>query len=190
MLNDDITKYWSVYTAVDGDSMKVAWQVLVDGNLDNTDADYQGKYAFSTCYNSEKGFNVADVTSAEQDWVVIFNIKRIEDAVKKGDYKMMGGVPVVDGRHGSAYTRYVPVSNNPHGMNTAPDGIHIVAAGKLSPTVTVMFSLWHLAHDASRYARGRIGLSQYLTLPMDSLYSVADPCPSWQNVQPRSSTSW
>jgi nitrous-oxide reductase len=138
VVNDDTTKYWSVYTAVDGDTMKVAWQVLVDGNLDNTDADYQGKYAFSTCYNSEKGFNLADMTSAEQDWVVIFNIKRIEDAVKKGDYKTMGGVPVVDGRHGSAYTRYVPMSNNPHGMNTAPDGVHIVANGKLSPTVTVM----------------------------------------------------
>ncbi len=138
VLNDDKTKYWSVYTAVDGDAMKVAWQVLVDGNLDNTDCDFQGKYAFSTCYNSEKGFVLADMMSAEQDWVVIFNIKRIEAAVKKGDYKTMGGVPVVDGRHGSQYTRYVPVSNNPHGMNTAPDGIHIVANGKLSPTVTVM----------------------------------------------------
>jgi len=138
VLNDDKSKYWSVYTAIDGDTMKVAWQVLVDGNLDNTDADYQGKYSFSTCYNSEKGFNLPDMTSAEQDWVVIFNIKRIEDAVKKGDYKTMAGVPVVDGRHGSRYTRYVPVSSNPHGMNTAPDGIHVVAAGKLSPTVTVM----------------------------------------------------
>jgi nitrous-oxide reductase len=135
---DDPKAYYSIFSAIDGDTMKVAWQIIVDGNLDNVDADYQGKYAFSTCYNSEGGVTLAEMTAAEQDWLTIFNIKRIEEGVKKGDYKMMGGVPVLDGRHGSPYTRYVPVSNGPHGINTAPDGIHIVANGKLSPTVTVM----------------------------------------------------
>jgi nitrous-oxide reductase len=101
------------------------------------DADYQGKYAFATCYNSEEGVTLPEMTAKEQDWVVIFNLKRIEEAVKNGDYKMMGGVPVIDGRAGSKYTRYVPVPNSPHGINTAPDGIHVVANGKLSPTVTV-----------------------------------------------------
>lgn len=135
---EDKSHYRSIFSAIDGETMKVAWQVMVDGNLDNVDADYQGKYAFSTCYNSEEGTNLAEMMAAEQDWVVIFNLKRIEEAVAKGDFTEMGGVPVLDGRKGSPYTRYVPISNGPHGMNTAPDGIHIVANGKLSPTVTVM----------------------------------------------------
>jgi nitrous-oxide reductase len=135
---DDSKQYHSMFTAVDGDTMKVAWQIIVDGNLDNVDADYQGKYAFSTCYNSEEGVTLAEMTASEQDWVAIFNLKRIEDAVKRGDYKEMGGVPVLDGRHGSPYTRYVPAPNSPHGINTAPDGIHVVANGKLSPTVTIL----------------------------------------------------
>ncbi|GER01660.1 hypothetical protein JCM17845_22830 [Iodidimonas gelatinilytica] len=134
---DEPDKYHGIFTAIDGDSMEIAWQVMVDGNLDNVDADYQGKYCFSTCYNSEGGTNLAEMTSAEQDWVVIFNIARIEEAVKNGDFTRHHGVPVIDGRHGSRYTRYVPVPNSPHGINTAPDGIHVVANGKLSPTVTV-----------------------------------------------------
>lgn len=134
---DDHKQYHAIFSAIDGDTMKVAWQVMVDGNLDNVDADYQGKYAFATCYNSEEGVTLPEMMANEQDWIVVFNLARIEEAVKKGDFKEMGGVPVIDGRKGSPYTRYIPVSNSPHGINTAPDGIHVVANGKLSPTVTV-----------------------------------------------------
>ena len=133
----DPKKYQCVFTAVDGETMQVAWQILVDGNLDNVDGDYQGKYAFSTCYNSEGGVTLGEMSAAQQDWVVIFSLKRIEAAVAQKQFKTIGGVPVLDGRKGSPYTRYVPVPNSPHGINTAPDGIHVVANGKLSPTVTV-----------------------------------------------------
>ena len=136
----DISKYRTIFTAIDGDTMKVSWQVIVDGNLDNVDADYQGKYAFSTCYNSEMGMNLAEMTANEQDWVVIFNIEAVEEAVKNGKARILNGVPVVDGTKAakSQFTRYVPISTSPHGVNTAPDGNYVVVNGKLSPTVSVI----------------------------------------------------
>jgi nitrous-oxide reductase len=135
---DKPENYHAVFTAIDGEEMKVAWQVIVDGNLDNCDADYQGRYAFSTCYNSEEAVNLEGMMSKDTDWAVIFDTKRIEEGLAAGDYTEMNGVPVFDGRHGSKYTRYVPIPNSPHGINTAPDGHHVCVNGKLSPTVSVL----------------------------------------------------
>ena len=137
---DDPTKYASVFTAVDGDTMKVAWQVLVSGNLDNNDADYAGKYVMATCYNAEEGTTVDEMIAWEKDHVVVFDLKAIETAVRGGKAKTIGGVPVLDGRKGAAsgLTRYIPIARSPHGCNATPDGKYVCLNGKLSPTVTII----------------------------------------------------
>jgi nitrous-oxide reductase len=136
---DDPSKYHAIFSGIDGDTMAVAWQVIVDGNLDNVDADYQGKYAISSCYNSEEGVNLPEMTSSETDWCVVFDLAAIEAGVKAGDFKTFDGdTPVLDGRKGSKYTRYIPIPNSPHGVNASPDGKYMMINGKLSPTVSVI----------------------------------------------------
>lgn len=137
---EDMQKHFTMFNAVNAETMDMAFQVIVDGNLDNTDADYTGTYAASTCYNSENALLLADTMRNERDWVVVFNIPRIEAAIKAGKFQTLGDskVPVVDGRHGSELTRYIPVPKNPHGLNTSPDGKYFIANGKLSPTVSII----------------------------------------------------
>jgi len=136
----DVSTYRSLFSVVDAEKMEVAFQVMVDGNLDNTDADFDGKYFASTCYNSEMGMTLGEMISAERDHVVVFNLARCEAALKAGKFKTYNGndVPVLDGSKGSDLTRYIPVPKSPHGMNTSSDGKYFVANGKLSPTVSII----------------------------------------------------
>ncbi|MEI6894463.1 MAG: TAT-dependent nitrous-oxide reductase [Colwellia sp.] len=136
----DVNTYRSLFNVIDAEKMEVAFQVMVDGNLDNTDADFDGKYFASTCYNSEMGMTLGEMISAERDHVVVFNLARCEAALKARKFKTYNGndVPVLDGTKGSELTRYIPVPKSPHGLNTSPDGKYFVANGKLSPTVSII----------------------------------------------------
>jgi nitrous-oxide reductase len=139
---DDTDNYRTLWSAIDADTMEVKWQVLVDGNLDNMDTDYTGRYAASTSYNSENAVDLAGKMRAERDHVVVFHVENIEKAVAEGKTTTIGDskVPVVDGSKTSELnvTRYIPVPKNPHGCNTTPDGKYFIASGKLSPTVTMI----------------------------------------------------
>ena len=143
---EDISKYRSMFTCVDAETMEVRWQVLIDGNCDLVATSYDGKLAATNQYNVEMGAKYEDMMSAERDACLFFNVARIEAAVKAGKFKTIGSskVPVVDGTHEAnkdpktALTAYVSVPKNPHGVNASPDGKYFICAGKLSPTGTVI----------------------------------------------------
>ena len=138
---DDPKAYGAMHTAIDGESMEVKWQVLVEGNMDLCATDYEGKYSFATCYNSEGGVNLEGMMAADRDHLYVFNLAAIEKAVKqKKTIKVGDGkVPVVDARgKDGPYVQRVPIPKSPHGVNMSPDGKYAVCSGKLSPTVSVV----------------------------------------------------
>ncbi len=134
--------YSALHTAIDGETMELKWQVLVDGNMDLCATDYEGKYSFATCYNSERGAHLADMMAAEKDFLYVFNLARITAAVAAGtDVIRLGDspVPVVDARSAnSPYVLRIPVPKSPHGVNVSPDGKYAIALGKLSPTASIV----------------------------------------------------
>jgi nitrous-oxide reductase len=138
---DDPSKYGALHTAIDGETMEVAWQVLVEANMDLCATDYEGKYSFATCYNSEQGVTLEEMMAADLDHLYVFNLHAIEEAVKKGKTMTIGDsdVPVVDARGDDGpYVMRVPVPKSPHGVNIDPTGSWAVVSGKLSPTCSVV----------------------------------------------------
>ena len=138
---DEPEKYGALHTAINGETMEVEWQVMVEANMDLCATDYEGKYSFATCYNSDKGVVLEDMMASDMDHAYVFNLEAIQRAVDNGDTMTLSdnGVPVVDARgEDSEFVIRVPVPKSPHGINVDPTGKYAVAAGKLSPTVTVI----------------------------------------------------
>ena len=138
---DDPSKYAGMHTAIDGETMEVKWQVMVEGNMDLAATDYKGLYSFATCYNSEGGVTLEEMIAADQDYLYVFNIPAIEAAVAEGKTIKVGDspAPVVDARGADGpYVLRVPVPKSPHGVNIDPTGKYACVAGKLSPTVSVV----------------------------------------------------
>ncbi|MCU4753645.1 TAT-dependent nitrous-oxide reductase [Halobacteria archaeon AArc-curdl1] len=142
---DDPSAYTSVLSAVDPETMNPVFDVKVSGNLDNGDSGKNGRWFFSTSYNSEEGVTEREMTQADMDWVTAFDMPAIEEALDNGDYEEINGVPVIDGTKDSPLNnadrpivRYVDVPSNPHGVTVTPDGTYAIASGKLDNTCTIM----------------------------------------------------
>ena len=93
-----------------------------------------------TCYNSEEGVLLEEMMSADRDHLTVFNLERIEAAVKagKGIKFKESDAPIIDGRGKNPYVLYIPVPKNPHGVNISPDGKYAICSGKLSPTTSII----------------------------------------------------
>lgn len=137
---DSTKRYVAMHTCVDAKTMKVRWQVMIDGNLDLCATDYKGKYSMGTCYNSEEGVLLEDMMSADKDHLTVFNLERIEEAVSSGKGMRFKDTdaPIIDGRGKNPYVLYIPIPKNPHGVNISPDGKYAICSGKLSPTTSVI----------------------------------------------------
>jgi len=137
----DPSKYATLHTAVNGETMKVEWQVMVSSNLDLCAADYKGLYSFATSYNTEEGVHLEEMISLDQDFLLVFNLDRIAKAVKAGRTITLRDdpAPVIDAREeDSPYVLRIPIPKSPHGVNVDPTGRYAICAGKLSPTVSVV----------------------------------------------------
>ncbi len=131
--------YYGAHTVIDAERMAVVCQVMLDSNLDLAATDYQGKYSFGTSYNTEKGVTISEMLANDYDYLHVFHWGKIREALKKGNYRMISGVKVIDGREGkSDIVLRIPVPKNPHGVNISPDGKYAVCSGKVSPTCTVV----------------------------------------------------
>lgn len=132
-------EYYGAHTIIDAERMAVVCQVMLESNLDLAGTDYQGKYSFATSYNSEQGVTVSEMLANDHDYLFVFHWEKIREALRKGNYKTINGVKVIDGRVGkSDIVLRIPVPKNPHGVNVSPDGKYAVCSGKVSPTCTVV----------------------------------------------------
>lgn len=138
---DDPKKYAALHTAIDGETMEVKWQVMVEGNMDLCATDYKGLYSFATSYNFEGATAAEGMMANERDVLYVFNLENIAKAVAEGKTTTIGDskVPVLDARGDDGpYVMRIPIPKNPHGVNVDPTGKYAIASGKLSATCSVI----------------------------------------------------
>jgi nitrous-oxide reductase len=144
-IEDYATKYKGIACGVTVDAqtgrMSVGWEVMLppfDYDLGDAGKGPSKDWAFWTCYNSERGTGKLEVTSTQKDrdYIVAINWRDIEQAVKAGKGKMIGGVRVIDPRDVEGSVVLLPIAKSPHGVDVSPDGKYIIGSGKLQSITT------------------------------------------------------
>lgn len=149
----DPAKYRSVIAFLDSDTLETKFEVLLVGNADIASSGKDGRYVFSTMYNSENAVTSEGMIERDQDAVVAVDVPLAEKAVAEGKFSRIKGVPVVKPEDMPGVLTLIPVPKNPHGCNVTPDGKYVLACGKLSPTVTIID-----AHTLKVIAEPEVGL--------------------------------
>lgn len=135
----DPDAYASVQSFLDPISLETLFQVLIPGNADINDSSKDGRWAFTTMYNMEKGLTIEAMIQFDEDALGAIDIHAAEAALEAGEFTMQNGVKVIDPNKTTKKVLYIiPVAKNPHGCDVTPDGKYVLGTGKLSPTVTII----------------------------------------------------
>lgn len=136
----DVSKYKAGMAFLDPVTLQTKFEVLVPGNCDINDASKDGRWAFSTDYDTEKGLDIEEMIRNDEDAIAAIDIRAAERAIENREYEEIGGTKVIDPALAKQerILYLIPVPKNPHGCDVSPDGKYVAASGKLSPTVTLI----------------------------------------------------
>jgi nitrous-oxide reductase len=149
----DPAKYHSVIAFLDADTLETKFEVLITGNADIASSGKDGRFVFSTMYNTENAVTSEGMIERDRDAVAAIDVPLAEKAVGEGQFERIKSVPVIKPELAPGVLTLIPVPKNPHGCNVTPDGKYVLASGKLSPTVTVID-----AHSLKVIAEPEVGL--------------------------------
>jgi nitrous-oxide reductase len=135
---DSPEPYTSVVAFVDPETMETKFEVRVPGNAVMADASRDGRFVFSTISNLEQGRDSISMMQFDRDAVAAIDVPAAEKAAISGKASVRNGVPVLELADSAGVLTLIPVPKNPQGINVTPDGRYAIAAGRLSPTVTVI----------------------------------------------------
>ncbi len=149
----DPTKDRSVIAFLDGQTLEPKFEVMITGNADIASSGKDGRYVFSTMYNTENAITSEGMIERDRDAVAAIDVPLAEKALAEGKFTKVNDVPVIKAEDMPGVLTLIPVPKNPHGCNVTPDGKYVMASGKLSPTVSIID-----AHTLKVIAEPEVGL--------------------------------